>query len=63
MLKEIHLFVNIIWKKTSIIYILNHHWSHIKSQLEMERKNWGKEKRKIGSNYSHAVKKGRKLSK
>lgn len=51
-------------EKTSIIYTLSHHWSHIKSQLEMERKNWGKEKRQIGSNnYSHAVKKGRKPSK
>lgn len=43
--KETHLLINLIWKRTSIIYTPSCDSSHVNSHLEMERKNWGKEGR------------------
>ena len=43
--KKIHFLVNLIRKRTSIIHIPSRDQSHINSHLEMERKNWGKERR------------------
>lgn len=58
----IHLLINLTWKRTSSIYTPSQDESHIKSHLEMERKDWGKEG-KGDSIQTHGIKKGNTTSK